>query len=351
MMKAHQLIAYGEPLVFVASPLPQAVGTEVLLRVAAAGVCHTDLHVQDGGFDLGGGKSLSFKDRGIALPLTPGHETVGTPVALGPDAAEISYGHNYLVYPWIGCGDCATCRGGDENLCPQPRFLGVHRDGGYADHILIPHPRYLIDIGDRSPAAMAPLACSGLTVFSAIAKLGQAIHDAPVLVLGAGGLGLMCIALLKALGARGAVVVDVDERKLEAARSAGAIAAVDGRSVSAVQAVTDALMGPAQSAIDCVGSTASARLAFDCLGKRGRIILVGLYGGAADWPLPLIPIKAASIIGSYVGNLQELKELVQLVLDRKVALPRVSQHSCSEVNEILGMLRRGEIAGRAVLVP
>lgn len=348
-MNAHQLVSFRKPLALIAKQLPKPVGSEVLLRVVAAGVCHTDLHVQDGGFDLGAGRLLDFKDRGMQLPLTPGHETVGTPVAAGPDA-KLQLSGNYLVYPWIGCGDCPVCLEGDENLCAQPRFLGVHRNGGYADHILVPHPRYLIDIGNLDAPSIAPLACSGLTAFSAIAKLGDSIKDSPVLVLGAGGLGLMAIALLKSLDARGAVVVDVDEGKLQAARAAGAIAAVNGRADSTVQDITRALGGPAQLVIDCVGSTESARVSLDCLGKRGRIVIVGLFGGSAEWPLPLIPIKAACIQGSYVGNLRELRALVQLVQDGMIVLPQVSKFDCCAVNDVLGRLRRGGITGRAVLV-
>jgi len=350
-MKAHQLSSYGSPLIEVDRVAPRPVGTEVLLKVVAAGVCHTDLHVYDGGFDLGDGQSLEFKDRGVTLPLTMGHETVGSPVVLGSAASGVGPGTNYLVYPWIGCGSCRECLDGAENLCAQPQFLGIHRNGGYADHILVPHPRYLIDIGSLEPSSMAPLACSGLTVYSALKKLGNAIHDAPVVVIGAGGLGLMCIAVLKALGGRGAVVVDIDQRKLEAAESAGALAVVDSTKGDVLPSISQALGGSARAVIDCVGNEATSSIGFDCLGRNGKLVIVGLFGGAARWALPLIPIKSITIAGSYVGNLQELRELVELVRLGKLLPLKVSPRSCCAVNRTLDDLRNGRIVGRAVLVP
>jgi propanol-preferring alcohol dehydrogenase len=349
-MSAFQLASYGRPLVEVDQAVPQPAGTEVLLRVLAAGVCHTDLHVCDGGFDLGDGHALEFKDRGVHLPLTMGHETVGSPIAIGEAAAGVRLGSNYLVYPWIGCGVCSECASGAENLCSQPRFLGIHRNGGYADHLLVPHPRYLIDIGSLPPESMAPLACSGLTVYSAMKKLGPVIHEAPVVVIGAGGLGLMCIAVLRALGARGAVVVDIDPHKLAAATAAGALAVVDSSKQDALASISLALGGTARAVIDCVGNPATASLGFDCLGRSGRLIVVGLFGGAVRWSLPLIPIKAMTIAGSYVGNLQELRELVELVRTGKLEPMAVTRRSCFDVNSVLDELRAGRVVGRAVLI-
>lgn len=140
VMKSYQVAVFGEPLAEAEAPLPTPKGTEVLLEVVAAGVCHSDLHIWEGGYDLGHGKRLSLKDRGISLPLTMGHETAGRVVATGTDAAGVAGGKTYLIFPWIGCGRCATCLRGDENLCAAPNFLGIHRNGGYADHILVPHP-------------------------------------------------------------------------------------------------------------------------------------------------------------------------------------------------------------------
>ena len=139
-------------------------GTQVLIKVKAAGVCHSDLHIWEGGYDLGHGrKPLSLKDRGVSLPRTMGHETVGEIVAFGPDAKAVTGGLKVgdvaLVYPWLGCGKCETCLAGDENMCLKPNSLGVYCDGGYADHMTVPHPRYLLESqgtrsGDRRALCM-----------------------------------------------------------------------------------------------------------------------------------------------------------------------------------------------------
>jgi D-arabinose 1-dehydrogenase-like Zn-dependent alcohol dehydrogenase len=350
-MKSYQVAAFGAPLVEAEAPTPTPSGAEVLLEVIAAGVCHSDLHIWEGGYDLGGGRRLSLKDRGIALPLTMGHETAGRVVASGPDAAGVSAGKAYLVYPWIGCGQCATCRRGDEHLCAAPAFLGVYRNGGYADHLLAPHPKYLVDLEGLDPVTMAPFACSGLTAFSALKKVADTLKDAPVAIIGAGGLGLIAIEILKAIGGKGAVSVDIDPVKREAAIKTGALAAVDPRAPDALAQLSAALGGPATAVVDFVGSGETAALGFNALGKGGRLVIVGLYGGAAPWSLPLIPMRAISIIGSYVGSLAELRELVDLVRAGKVAPLPVTRCALHDADRALNDLRAGRIVGRAVLMP
>ena len=198
----------------------------------AAGVCHSDLHIWEGGYDLGHGrKPLSLKDRGVSLPRTMGHETVGEVVAFGPDAkaaaGDLKIGDVALVYPWIGCGKCEVCLAGDENMCLKPASLGVYCDGGYADHMTVPHPKYLLNLKGLDPVTAAPYACSGVTTYSALKKV-EADFKTPIVIIGAGGLGLMALSLLKAMGGKGAIVVDIDARKREAAEQAGALATVDG---------------------------------------------------------------------------------------------------------------------------
>ena len=149
---------FNAPLQEVDEPTPQPAGTRVLIKVKAAGVCHSDLHIWEGGYDLGHGrKPLSLKDRGVSLPRTMGHETVGEIVAFGPDVKEadkggLKVGDVVLAYPWLGCGKCETCLGGEENMCVvKPSALGVYCDGGYADHMTVPHPKYLIDLKGLDP--------------------------------------------------------------------------------------------------------------------------------------------------------------------------------------------------------
>ncbi|HEY3721432.1 MAG TPA: alcohol dehydrogenase [Roseiarcus sp.] len=350
-MKCYQVAAFGAPLLEAVMPTPTPRGAEVLLEVVAAGVCHSDLHLWEGGYDLGHGKRLSLKDRGIALPLTMGHETAGRVLAVGPDASGVTIGKTYLVYPWIGCGRCATCLRGDENLCATPSFLGIHRNGGYADHILAPHPKYLVDIEGLDPLRMAPFACSGLTAFSALEKVGEALKDTAVVIFGAGGLGLICIEILKVVGGKGAVVLDVDPLKREAARKNGALATIDPRASDALSQLTAANGGPAMAVIDFVGSSETTALGFDALGKGGKLVIVGLYGGSAPWSLPLIPMKGVSIVGSYVGNLQQLRELVDLVRAGKVTPLPITRCALHDADRALNDLRAGRFVGRAVLAP
>ncbi len=350
-MKSYQLVDYGKPLEPVDIATPQPTGDEVLIEVLAAGVCHSDLHIWEGSYDLGGGKRLSLKDRGMRLPLTMGHENAGKIVAVGPDVKDRKVGEVCLVYPWIGCGECRVCRMGYENLCMKPRCIGVHCDGGYSDHLIIPKSKYLLPIDDLDPVAIAPYACSGVTTYSALKKLGDLIKEEPILVIGAGGLGLMCLSILKAMGGKGAIVVDIDEARRAAAIKAGALAAIDGAAPDAGAQITAAFGGPCWGAIDLVGSSATAELGFNALAKGGKLVMVGLFGGAAPWSLPLIPMKAAAIEGSYTGNLAETKELLDLV--RKGAVPPIpiGRRPMSAATETIEDLRKGRIVGRVVLTP
>ena len=277
-----------------------------------------------------------------------GHETVGAVVSAGPDATGLRPGGNYLVYPWIGCGNCPSCQAGQENHCMAPACLGVHRAGGYADHVLVPHSRYLIDIGDLDPAQIAPYACSGLTTYAALKKIGeQTYRQHPVVIFGAGGLGLMCLTLIKALGGAGAIVVDIDRQAPGGAggrRAGGHRRRGPGRGAADHQAA-----GGKQAAIDLVGAPATTSLAFDFLTKGGKLIIVGLFGGGSTWPIALIPMKALSIIGSYVGNLAELKELMELVRAGKVPPMPVHRYALDQADSVLASLRAGKVVGRAVL--
>src|SRR6185312_15708259 len=351
-MKSYDVVEFGAPLRATEKPTPKPQGSEVLLRTLAAGVCHSDLHIWEGWYDLGGGKKLTVKDRGLVPPLTMGHEIVGEVAALGPEASGVKIGDKRLAHPWIGCGTCPVCRRGDEQLCLAPRFLGVQRPGGYADHVLVPHPRYLLDLGRLSPAEAAPYACSGITAFGALKRVGEAIlREQPVMVIGAGGLGLMCLSLLKAMGGKGAVVADIDPKKRAAALDAGALAAIDAGAADAVARAQQAAKAPLGAAIDFVGATATAKLGIDALSKGGKYVIVGLFGGDITLSLPLLPMRAITIQGSYTGSLAEMKELLSLVASGKVPPVPVHEHRLSEANAILEELKAGRVVGRAVLTP
>ena len=355
-MRSFQVADFNAPLAEVEHPTPQPEGTQVLIRVKAAGVCHSDLHIWEGGYDLGHGrKPLSLRDRGVSLPRTMGHETSGEVIAFGPDVTpadidHLTLGDIALVYPWLGCGKCATCLAGDENMCLKPASLGVYCDGGYADHMLVPHPRYLLNLKGLDPVKTAPYACSGVTTYSALKKVEKDFAT-PIVIFGAGGLGLMALSLLKAMGGKGAIVVDIDARKRKAAEQAGALATVDGSASDALDQLVKRAGEPIRAVIDLVGNAQTAQLGFDCLTKGGKLIIVGLFGGGAPWALPLIPIKAITIQGSYVGNLRETQELLDLVRAKKIAPIPVTAMPLGRANEALLDLQKGKLVGRAVLVP
>lgn len=350
-MRCQCIKEFGRPLVQEERADLTPSGTEVVLRVIAAGVCHSDVHIREGGYDMGRGERLEFSKRGLKLPLVLGHETVGEVEAAGPGAGAVKPGERFLVFPWNGCGECADCREGRENYCLKARNLGVHTDGGYASQIKVPHPRYLFPIGTIAPATAAPYACSGLTAFSALRKVEDTMRTSPVVIIGAGGLGLTCLALIKARGGLAPVVVDIDARKRESALEAGASAAIDGAAPDAVAQLQAAVGGGVQASIDFVANERTATLAFEAAARGGKMVLVGLFGGAAPWKLPMIPIKAITIMGSYMGSLPEFRELMSLALSGALPAIPVAEFPLAQANEALDRLERGEIIGRAVLRP
>lgn len=350
-MRSFQLVEFGQPLNDVEAPTPQPSGAEVVIKVRAAGVCHSDLHIWEGGYDLGAGKRLLLKDRGIPLPLTMGHESAGEIVAVGADVKDRKLGELCLVYPWIGCGRCRICRDGFENLCMKPRCLGVHCDGGYADHMTVPHERYLLPLDGLDPVVAAPLSCSGVTTYSAFKKVGPMLQQEPILLIGAGGLGLIGLSILKGMGGVGAVVVDISASRREAALEAGAIAAIDGAAPDAAAQVAAAFPNGCWAAIDLVGSPSTTALAFDALSKGGKLIMIGLFGGSSPWSLPLIPIKAITIQGNYTGNLAEMRELLDLAKAGKIPAIPIARRPLSAATDTLMDLREGRIVGRVVMTP
>ena len=350
-MRCYCVLEHGAPLQAVDRATPVPTGTEVLIRTRAAGLCHTDLHLWEGYYDIGGGKRLAFADRGIKPPLTLSHEIVGEVVAVGPDAGPVAPGRPMLVHPWIGCGQCAACRRGDENHCATPASLGIARPGGFADHVLVPHPRYLIDIDGLDPAEAAPLACAGVTTYSALLKFGRAVADDPVVIIGAGGLGLMAIEVLRALDGKGAVVVDIDPAKRDAALAAGALAAIDARAPDAVAQIQKACGGGARFVLDLVGATATVTTAVAACGRGGHIVICGLMGGDITLPLPVIPSRPLTLQGSFVGTLPELRQLVALAQQRRIRPIPVSRRPMAEVNDAFQSLHSGRVVGRTVLLP
>ncbi len=231
----------------------------------------------------------------------------------------------------------------------QGRAIGIYQNGGYATHVLVPEARHLIDPGTLDPAIACTYACSGVTVYSAIKKIMPRPADEPIVVVGAGGLGLSAIAVLRALGHRAIVVVDISAEKRQAATEAGASAVVDGSGGDVTQRIIEACGGNPRAIIDLVNGTTTARFAFDALGKGGRLVQVGLFGGELMLSLPLMAMRELTVGGSYVGNPKELRELVALA--QTGALPRlpVSAVPMHQANDALTRLRQGRVTGRLVL--
>ena len=351
-MISYEVQEFGQPLVRAEHPTPQPQGDEVLLRIDAAGVCHSDLHIWHGSYDLGNGKSLKMADRGLKLPLTMGHEIAGEVIAIGPDAKGVQVGRKYVVFPWHGCGECKVCKRGDENLCLAGRSMGVYQPGGYADHVLVSGSRYLIDIGTMPPERAAPYACSGLTTYSALKKFNASVfRDEKVVLFGAGGLGLMAILIAKALGGAGVIVVEPDQAKHAAALSAGADAVFDPKAEGFAAAVKAAAGGAVWMVLDCVGASQTVQQGIDLLTKGGHLVQIGLFGGHVDLPTPSQALRAITYQGTYVGNLRELQELMQLVNEKQIPqVPTTCLHFSKAFTALLD-LEQGKAVGRQVLTP
>ena len=353
-MEAYAIVQHGRPLEKLSRTTPVPTGREVLVAVTHSGICHSDLHVIEGSYDLGSRGLLDLAKRGLKLPLIPGHEVVGKIVSWGPDAQDdgLNVGDVKLVFPWVGCEECARCRADEQNLCLSTRPMGLAVDGGYGTHVIVSDPRYLLDIGDLDPAVAATYACSGVTVFGAIKKLMPLDPEDTIVVIGAGGLGLNAISLLRALGHEAICAVDTGQAKLDAALAQGAslVVLANGESASTAMKIGEACGGRVLSIIDTVNAGTTAEFAFDALSKGGKLIQVGLFGGELKLPLALMPAKAATLQGSYVGGLGELREV--LALAKRGLMPDIPVTACGldDVNEALADLRDGKVIGRMVLV-
>jgi len=344
-MLSWEIVEHGKPLQKAVKETPKPQGTEVLMRITRSGVCHSDIHIWDGYFDLGGGKRFYVKERGCVPPFTPGHEPFGVVEALGPRARGVKVGQKKLIYPWIGCGKCAVCKAGQDNYCVSgSRFLGVNRPGAYSTHVLVPDPKYLLDTAGIDDSFAATLACSAVTAYSAANKLPKLDKGDTVAVLGCGGLGLIAISVLKARSKAAIVGCDIDDAKLAAAKKLGAKKTVNTRAPDALRQ-----MQGVAAAIDFVGSPATASLGIAALRKGGRYVLCGLYGGELTHPLPPIAQRAIGIVGSYVGSLQELKEVVALAKKRKIRPTPIETRSAEQANTALEELKAGKVLGRIVL--
>jgi D-arabinose 1-dehydrogenase-like Zn-dependent alcohol dehydrogenase len=347
-MLSYDVIEWGKPLEKRerATPVPQ--GTEVLVALKYCGVCHSDVHIRDGYFDLGGGKRLHMSERGMHPPVTLGHEPYGMVIGAGPDAGDMPLGAARLVYPWIGCGECARCAEGLDNFCMAPSMIGIQRPGGYADHLIVPHPRYLVDAGGIDPVWAATLACSGLSTYAAVAKLKPIPADEWVAVIGAGGLGLSAIGMLRALGHEKIISIDIDAAKLATAEAAGAAALLNSGDGDAAERLKQLTGGALFGAVDFVGATATASLAIGALRKGGKLILVGLFGGEISLSIGSTILRALTVQGSHLGSVAELRAVLALARAGKIKPIPIEKRPLAEVSRTLDELKAGSVVGRVV---
>jgi alcohol dehydrogenase len=346
-LRRQSLVAYGQPLCETIIDCPAPRGSEVLVRIERCGVCHSDLHLQDGYFALGGDKRLDItKDR--PLPFTLGHEIAGVIESAGPEADGAVIGRRVAVYPWIGCGNCTACRAGEENLCSSHRHLGIAADGGFASHVLVPHPRYLIEYEPLSPAFAGPLMCSGLTAYGALKHLGDHAERGPVLLIGLGGVGMMGLAIARALFRTPPIVADIDAQKRGAALAAGAAAAYDPADPQARRAIMSAT-GGVLAACDFVGSDRSLQFASGVLARGGKVVVTGLLGGMFSIAAAMFAIKAMTIEGTLTGTLAQAHELIDLARAGKIAPIPTRDRPLNEAQAALDDLRAGKVVGRTVL--
>ena len=325
-MRSAKIIEFNKPLKIEEGETPKPRGSEVLIRVQSAGVCHSDIHLWQGGYEGPGGQFLKTTDRGVKYPLTPGHEIAGVIDTLGEQAEGFTKNEKVIVFPWIGEGLCPACKVGEENLCDKPRSLGIYKDGGYADYVLVPSYKYLIKLDEEMSEdtdSSAPLSCSALTAYGAVKNSSLTPNDT-VVIVGVGGLGLMGIQLTKAITGARVIAMDLDDNKLKAAKENGADEIINSKkedSVRAIMELTERL--GADAVIDFVNSSKTVETDMNLLRRRAKLVLVGLFGGELKLNLVSMPTRAYKLIGSYTGSINDLTNLVSLA-KRGIIKPVIS---------------------------
>lgn len=344
-MKALRLTRWGKPAELCDVAIPEVGPGQVLVKIGGAGACHSDLHFMD--WPEG---QLPWK-----LPFTLGHENAGWIEKTGSGVSGLKKGDAVIIYgPW-GCGRCRPCRLGRENYCERAAEIvvnggGLGLDGGMAEYMLVPSARFVVPIGELDQVQAAPLADAALTPYHAIAKSRDLlVPGSTAVVIGIGGLGQMGVQLLKATTGARVIAVDTDDRKLETARMLGADVVVRS-GAAAVETIRKATGGVgADVVLDMVGADPTLALAAKALRAEGRLVIIGLAMGTLPVNFFALPY-GAQVATSYWGTVTELIELVALARAGKIRLD-VESFPLSEAPEVYARLRRGEIRGRAVIVP
>ena len=331
-MHAWRLHAWGEPPELVEVPVPRPQGEEVLLRVDAAGLCHSDLHLMDA--EPG---AMPFP-----LPFTLGHEVVGTVVASGDGAGDLE--GRYAVHGIWACGACRQCRRGRENYCSSLTAeigCGIGRDGGLAEFMLVPSARHLVPASDQDPAALAPLTDAGLTAFHALRAHRESLAEAVVVVIGVGGLGHLALQLLQGSGATTVVAVDPRPAARELATRLGADVVVD--EVARVAPGADLVL-------DFVGAPQTLEAVPSLLAPGGQVVLVGSAGGSLTVSKGAGLPRGWGIAAPFWGTRDDLVQVVAMAGDGRLHA-EVETWSLADAMVAYDRLRAGQVQGRAVVVP
>jgi propanol-preferring alcohol dehydrogenase len=342
-MKAYRVVEFGAPIVAQDLPDPIATGTQVVVDVDACGLCQSDLHFHAGRVTGEGAGALKLSDVGLDVPMTLGHEIYGRIASFGADAGLFSHdiGRPVIVYPWIGCGHCQACLSGRDNECLNPENLGLQRPGGQGEKVVVRETKFLVDAKGINPDIAGVYACSGLTAYSALAKIPS--RHGWIGIIGMGGVGLMGLAIAKGIGFEQVAVFDIDESKLKLAKQEyGADLAFNTRSGTAASLALETTGGIA-AVVDFVGSEATVTFALGLLGIAGTYINVGLAGGTLNLPLALLTVKHLTVRGSYVGTLAELNAVVDHVRKGEIKPIPIRTTPISCVNEGIA-----ELVGRLV---
>jgi Zn-dependent alcohol dehydrogenases len=323
-------------------PQPEPGPGEVLIRIGAAGVCHSDLHIIDAPDALGS-----------PIPLTLGHENAGWIEALGPGVSGFERGEAVAVYGIVGCGMCVACLAGRDNECRRiaPGGIGLSRDGGMAEYLAVP-VRQVLPIGDLDVAQAAPLTDAGLTPYHAIAVTRRGLRPGGTcVVIGVGGLGHMAVQILAATAATRIIAVDLREEALRLARDIGAHETVrsDGDAAANIRALVGPPPGGADVVLDFVGAAATVDLARAVVTTGGDVAIVGLAGGAIPVGFGTVPFEARVSV-TFWGTRAELAEVIALARAGRIR-SHVERFPLDDVRKAYEALRAGRLEGRAVVVP
>jgi D-arabinose 1-dehydrogenase-like Zn-dependent alcohol dehydrogenase len=348
LMRRQSLVKFDAPLCETIAETPKPVNKEVLVRVERCGLCHSDLHIQDGYADLGGGKKLDTT-RGMTLPFTLGHEIAGIVEDVGPDVPKNLIGAKKAVFPWIGCGQCRDCLNGDENLCVKQRFLGVTLDGGFASHVLVPDAKYLLDYDPLPVSQAATLMCSGVTAYGALKRLVDRPRQRNLLLIGLGGVGMMGLSFAQAMFKQSISVADLSASARDSALGNGAAVAYDPSEPDIVKRIIKETDGGFDEIVDFAGNEKSMAFAVSALARGGKIVVSGLMGGQFSLPMVQWVYKRMTIEGFMVGTLAEAQELMALARAGKIKPTPMREEPMADVQKWIDALRAGKVVGRVVL--